>query len=60
MRTSFTMITMDPDNYERNPLILKKVNEEMNLNFGVYASVIKVGEVNVGDKVYLVSDGIEA
>ena len=55
-----SMITIDPDTYERNPLILKKVNEEMNLNFGVYASVIKVGEVNVGDKVYLVSDGIVA
>lgn len=55
-----SMITIDPDTYERDPLILKKVNEEMNLNFGVYASVVKVGEVNVGDKVYLVSDEIEA
>lgn len=55
-----SIITIDPDTYERDSSILKKVNEEMNLNFGVYASVIKVGEVNVGDKVYFVSNGVEA
>lgn len=48
-----SMITIDPDTYERDPAILKKVNEEMNLFFGLYASVAKVGEVNVGDKVWM-------
>ncbi|NOU92696.1 MOSC domain-containing protein [Paenibacillus sp. LMG 31456] len=48
-----SMITIDPDTLERDKSLLKKVNEEMNLNFGVYASVNKVGQVSVGDKVFL-------
>lgn len=47
------MITIDPDTYERDASILKKVNEEMNLNFGVYASVVEIGHACVGDMVYI-------
>lgn len=47
----YSMITIDPETLERDPSLLRKVNEEMNLNFGVYASVIKTGPVHVGDKV---------
>ncbi|CAG7645108.1 MOSC domain-containing protein [Paenibacillus allorhizosphaerae] len=48
-----SMISIDPDTLERDHTLLKKVNEEMNLNFGVYASVTKTGEIQVGEKVYL-------
>ena len=50
-----TMITLHPDTAERDPLILRKVNEEMGLCFGVYASVVQTGDVRAGDKVYLTS-----
>ncbi len=49
-----SMTTIDPDTLERDVSLLKKINEEMNLNFGVYASVIKTGPIHVGEKVYLV------
>lgn len=48
-----SMITIDPDTLERDPSLLKKVNEEMNLQFGVYASVRKTGQIHVGEQVYL-------
>lgn len=51
-----SIITIDPDTLERDPTLLKIVNEEMDLNFGVYASVKRTGHTQVGDKVYLVSD----
>lgn len=49
-----TMITIDPDSMEKDKTLLMKVNENMDLHFGVYASVIKIGQVNVGEKIYLV------
>ncbi|MDQ0875848.1 uncharacterized protein YcbX [Paenibacillus sp. V4I3] len=49
-----SMITIDPDTLERDTSLLMKVNEEMNLNAGVYASVKRTGQIQVGDKVYLV------
>lgn len=49
-----SIITLDPDTLERDRLLLKKVNEEMNLRFGVYASIKKTGQIHVGDKVYLI------
>lgn len=49
-----SMITIDPDTLEHDKSLLKKVNEEMNLKFGVYASVKKTGKIKVGEKVYLV------
>jgi len=50
------VITMDPDSLEKDPTLLKKLNKDFNLHFGVYASVIKTGEIRIGDKVELVED----
>ncbi|SFD82528.1 hypothetical protein SAMN05216378_1598 [Paenibacillus catalpae] len=50
------LITMDPDTQVKDPSLLRKVNEEFNLQFGVYASVVKTGTVKQGDKVHLVAD----
>lgn len=49
-----SMITFDPDTRERDVSLLQTVNMELNLNFGVYASVKTAGEVNLGDAVFLV------
>ncbi|MUT66488.1 MOSC domain-containing protein [Paenibacillus sp. NEAU-GSW1] len=48
-----SMITIDPDSLERDPSLLRKVNEELGLNFGVYASVVKPGRISVGDGVFM-------
>ncbi|MFS0862425.1 MOSC domain-containing protein [Fredinandcohnia sp. 179-A 10B2 NHS] len=48
-----SMTTIDPDTLERDASLLKKINKEMDLHFGVYASVIKTGEITVQDKVYI-------
>ncbi|MFC5407669.1 MOSC domain-containing protein [Cohnella soli] len=48
-----SIITLDPDTFERDATLLKKVNEQMNLCFGLYASVIKPGQIRIGQKVYL-------
>ncbi|WP_141505771.1 MOSC domain-containing protein [Paenibacillus luteus] len=48
-----SMITLDPDSLERDASLLKRVNEELNLKFGVYASVKQTGNVRNGDKVYI-------
>lgn len=47
------MITMNPDTLEKDPNVLRKVNEEFQLHFGVYASVKKTGHIQLGDKVIL-------
>jgi hypothetical protein len=47
------VITLDPDTLERTLSLLRTVNEELDLNFGVYASVTKTGRIGVGDKVYV-------
>ncbi|MDU0200881.1 MOSC domain-containing protein [Paenibacillus sp. MAH-36] len=49
-----SIITLDPDTLERDVTLLKKVNEQMNLCFGLYASVIKPGQICTGQKVYLI------
>jgi uncharacterized protein len=48
-----SIITINPNTLERDISLLKKVNEQMNLIFGVYASVKKPGQIQVGQKVYL-------
>lgn len=48
-----SMITIDPDTLERDTSLLKKVNEHMNLCFGVYASVTKPGQIHIGQNVYI-------
>lgn len=47
-----TIITIDPENLERDPTLLKKLQESMDLTFGMYASVVTVGTIRVGDLVY--------
>ncbi|WP_094093161.1 MOSC domain-containing protein [Paenibacillus physcomitrellae] len=46
-------ITIDPDSREKDPSLLRRVNEDFGLNFGVYASVIQTGEIRRGDAVVL-------
>ncbi|MBD0382885.1 MOSC domain-containing protein [Paenibacillus sedimenti] len=48
-----SIITIDPDTLVRDTSLLKKVNEQMNLCFGLYASVKNPGQIHVGQKVYL-------
>jgi Uncharacterized Fe-S protein len=47
------IVTMDPDTHERNKEVLLALRDVLDLNFGVYASVIRTGEAAVGDKLYL-------
>lgn len=48
------MTTMDPETTRKDPAVLKIVNKEMNLKFGVYASVVQTGQISLGDEVVLV------
>lgn len=50
------MITIDPDTLERDVTLLKLINENMHLQFGLYADVAKVGSVTTDDIVYLVEN----
>lgn len=47
------IINVDPDDAERDSSLLKTVVKERNNHFGVYASVMKTGEIHVGDEVLL-------
>ncbi|MFD1020736.1 MOSC domain-containing protein [Thalassobacillus hwangdonensis] len=48
------IITVDPENAERDPELLKKIVERRNNHFGVYAKVLKTGKIHAGDEVDLV------
>lgn len=50
-----SMITIDPDTQERDSSLLRKIHENLSLNFGMYADVEQVGTVQVGDQVYLLN-----
>lgn len=47
-------ITIDPDTQKKDPSLLRKVNEDFGLHFGVYASVVKTGQIRKGDEVSLI------
>ncbi|MFC4183269.1 MOSC domain-containing protein [Saccharococcus thermophilus] len=47
------IITVSPDNAEQDSSLLKTLVQQRNNHFGVYASVIKTGEIHVGDEVFL-------
>ncbi|WP_413375904.1 MOSC domain-containing protein [Alkalihalobacillus sp. 1P02AB] len=47
------IITVNPEDAKRDSSILKTVVKERNNHFGVYASVIKTGVIQVGDEVVL-------
>ncbi|CAM4209179.1 hypothetical protein FHS16_000327 [Paenibacillus endophyticus] len=49
-----SVVTLDPDSLERDASLLRKINEELNFNFGVYASVQKTGVIHAGDQVRLI------
>ncbi len=46
-------VNIDPETLEMNPHVLKTVVRRHENHFGVYASVVKTGNVTVGDEVYL-------
>ena len=45
------MITLEQENLESEPEILRTVSKHYDLNFGVYASVVKTGKISLKDKV---------
>jgi len=47
------IITVDPGNAERDSSLHKTLIKERNNNFGVYASVIKTGDIQLDDEVHL-------
>lgn len=47
-----SIITINPVSLYRDSTLLRSVHERMDSAFGVYASVVKVGNVSVGDGVY--------
>lgn len=48
------MITIDPDTNEKDMSLLKQVTQDFNTEFGVYCSVVRTGQVRLGDKVRLI------
>jgi hypothetical protein len=48
-----SLITLDPDTYERDPSLLKKLHQERKAFFGVYASVQHTGIIQQQDPVYV-------
>lgn len=47
------IITVNPESADRDSALLKTVVKERDNFFGVYASVIKTGEIHVGDELFL-------
>ncbi|WP_299093263.1 MOSC N-terminal beta barrel domain-containing protein [uncultured Metabacillus sp.] len=47
------IITVDPENADRDASLLKTIVKERKNHFGVYASVIKTGQIHLGDEVVL-------
>ncbi|GHA16354.1 molybdenum cofactor sulfurase [Arenicella chitinivorans] len=50
------MITLGQPGLERSPEILKAISKDFGLDFGVYAKVISIGSVSIGDNVEVVQD----
>lgn len=49
------IVTVDPETSEKDPSLLKTIVKERNNHFGVYASVVNTGEINVGDGVWMIN-----
>ncbi|AOH56929.1 sulfurase [Peribacillus muralis] len=47
------IITVDPSDSHKDPSLLKTVVKQRNNHFGVYASVLRTGEIRLGDQVFL-------
>ena len=50
------MITIDQPGLESRPEILKAISKDFDLDFGVYAKVISIGSVSIGDNVEVVQE----
>ena len=50
------MINLDPDTASQDPRVLKAAIRLNNNNAGVYATVVRMGTIRVGDPVSLISD----
>jgi uncharacterized protein YcbX len=48
-----TVVTLDPDDIEKDASLLKKIITERKQNFGIYASVVQMGSIRQGDVVHL-------
>ncbi|WP_027084665.1 MOSC domain-containing protein [Cohnella panacarvi] len=48
------MITIDPETNKKDMSLLKQVTQDFNSEFGVYCSVVRTGQVRLGDKVRLI------
>lgn len=49
-----SIITLDPESQARDASLLKVVHQEMKLQFGLYAKVKQIGQVRVGDQVWMI------
>ncbi|PPA70731.1 MOSC domain-containing protein [Jeotgalibacillus proteolyticus] len=45
------IINVNPDNASITPALLKTIAKERNMQFGMYASVVKTGKIKVGDEI---------
>ena len=50
------MISLDPDDAQHNPSVLKTAVRLNNNNAGVYGAVIRAGIIKVGDSIFLAKD----
>ncbi|WEG13249.1 MOSC domain-containing protein [Pullulanibacillus sp. KACC 23026] len=48
------MVTLDPETIDRDKSLLKTINDDMNLKFGLYASVTQTGHIHKDAPVYLI------
>ncbi len=48
------MITIDPETGEKDMSLLKQVTRDYNTEFGVYCSVVRTGQIRLGDQVRLI------
>ena len=49
-----SMITIDPETNEKDMSLLKRVTQDFDTEFGVYCSVVRTGQVRLGDQVQLI------
>ncbi|WJH35901.1 MOSC domain-containing protein [Paenibacillus sp. CC-CFT747] len=51
--TRCPVIAIDPDTLSKDPSLTRKLHEDLDMQFGLYASVVRPGPVQTGDKVRL-------
>ncbi|UFJ43056.1 MOSC domain-containing protein [Brevibacillus humidisoli] len=50
------IVTIDPEDTERDPTLLKTIFQERSNCFGVYASVVRTGRIREGAPIYLLEE----